>query len=146
MKLINKIGFMQGRLSPMIRNKLQAFPFAYWQKEFEIANSLNIKLMEWTIDNFQFEKNPIIKNIIDFMVKVKTDLEYDYYYNCKELYNIINNYIELSLGKHNYQINKLGFNGKMCILFDKQLNDGRFYPFYNEIPLLSETNSLYPYP
>jgi glycosyltransferase involved in cell wall biosynthesis len=92
------------------------------------------------------EKNPIIKNIIDFMVKVKTDLEYDYYYNCKELYNIINNYIELSLGKHNYQINKLGVNGKMCILFDKQLNDGRFYPFYNEIPLLSETNSLYPYP
>jgi hexulose-6-phosphate isomerase len=62
MKLINKIGFMQGRLSPMIRNKLQAFPFAYWQKEFKIANSLNIKLMEWTIDNFKFEKNPIIKN------------------------------------------------------------------------------------
>ena len=37
-----KLGFMQGRLSPQIRNEIQAFPFSTWKKEFKIAEKINI--------------------------------------------------------------------------------------------------------
>lgn len=55
-----KLGFMQGRLSPQIRNEIQAFPFSTWKKEFKIAEEINIKIMELTIDNFNYFKNPVM--------------------------------------------------------------------------------------
>ncbi len=36
MGLTNEIGIMQGRLSPRIDGKIQAYPANTWQKEFEI--------------------------------------------------------------------------------------------------------------
>ena len=54
-----KLGFMQGRLSPIYRNRIQAFPWNNWKKEFGVANSLGIEIMEWTIDSFKFHSNPI---------------------------------------------------------------------------------------
>jgi hexulose-6-phosphate isomerase len=50
---------MQGRLSPMINKKIQSFPHKYWKKEFYLCNKINIKKLEWTIDNFKFDSNPI---------------------------------------------------------------------------------------
>ena len=47
---MNKVGFMQGRLSPILDNKIQAFPFDHWEQEFSIAKELGIKCMEWTLD------------------------------------------------------------------------------------------------
>ena len=32
------IGFMQGRLVPDERNKIQSFPWKNWKKEFQLAN------------------------------------------------------------------------------------------------------------
>lgn len=55
-----KLGFMQGRLSSIIRNKIQAFPFYNWKKEFYLANKIGFQNIEWTIDNYKFNKNPII--------------------------------------------------------------------------------------
>jgi hexulose-6-phosphate isomerase len=57
--LLNKIGIMQGRLSPMINNKIQSFPHKYWKREFYLCNKVNIKKLEWTIDNYKFNSNPI---------------------------------------------------------------------------------------
>lgn len=57
----NKLGFMQGRLSNVIRNKIQAFPTSSWKKEFFFGNKIGFTNMEWTIDNYDFHKNPIIK-------------------------------------------------------------------------------------
>lgn len=92
-------------------------------------------------------KNPIFKSIIDYMINVKTNLEDDYFFNAKELYNIINRYINISSLKHNYLSTKEDFlNKKICVLVDKQWNDGYFYAFLNTIPILAEQNSLYPYP
>ena len=54
-----KLGFMQGRLSSIIRNKIQAFPFSNWKKEFYLANKIGFENIEWTIDNKNFYKNPI---------------------------------------------------------------------------------------
>lgn len=59
--MILKIGFMQGRLVPSEKkNFIQSFPWKNWKKEFLIAKENNLKIIEWTIDNYNFEKNPII--------------------------------------------------------------------------------------
>ena len=47
---------MQGRLSPMINNQIQAFPNKYWENEFKIASKNKIHSIEWIIDEY---KNPI---------------------------------------------------------------------------------------
>jgi len=55
------IGFMQGRLSEMIDNKIQSFPWENWINEFEIAESNSLKIMEWTIDAENLYDNPLMK-------------------------------------------------------------------------------------
>lgn len=56
----NQIGFMQGRLSEIVKDKIQCFPKKNWENEFKIANSIGIKLMEWTIDHEPGFDNPLI--------------------------------------------------------------------------------------
>ena len=51
---------MQGRLSPIVDGKIQAFPKDYWQSEFPIAEKLGIAAMEWTLDQEELYKNPIM--------------------------------------------------------------------------------------
>lgn len=57
---MNKIGFMQGRLSPLVNNQIQSFPFEYWLDEFPLANDLGISCMEWTLDYPKLHKNPLL--------------------------------------------------------------------------------------
>ena len=56
----NKIGFMQGRLSPLVNGKIQAFPWDTWQLEFPAAQSLGLGLMEWTLDQDRLYQNPLL--------------------------------------------------------------------------------------
>ncbi len=56
----SRIGFMQGRLSPIRNNRIQSFPWETWSSEFAIAHSLNLQMMEWTIDSERFDENPLI--------------------------------------------------------------------------------------
>jgi hexulose-6-phosphate isomerase len=56
----NRIGFMQGRLSPMIDGKIQSFPWENWENEFKIANKIKISNMEWTLDQENLYKNPLM--------------------------------------------------------------------------------------
>jgi len=58
--MIEKIGFMQGRLSPLVENKIQAFPWPYWQNEFEIAKNNLFYIMEWTLDQERLYENPLM--------------------------------------------------------------------------------------
>lgn len=61
MSLISqRIGFMQGRLSPLIDGKIQAFPWPFWQQEFSAANRLGLRLMEWTLDQDRLYENPLM--------------------------------------------------------------------------------------
>lgn len=55
-----KIGIMQGRLSPLRNGRIQSFPWETWQEEFEVAANLNIRKLEWTIDSENFASNPIL--------------------------------------------------------------------------------------
>jgi hexulose-6-phosphate isomerase len=56
----DRIGFMQGRLSPPVNGRIQAFPAEHWEAEFAIAGAHGFKLMEWTIDHDGFAANPLV--------------------------------------------------------------------------------------
>ena len=71
MSFLSKLGCMQGRLSPMINNKIQSFPNQYWQNEFFHAKSLGLKFIEWTLDYNKLFSNPIfIKKEIKLIKKL----------------------------------------------------------------------------
>ena len=50
MGLTNEIGIMQGRLSPRIDGKIQAYPASTWQIEFEIAQEIGYAAIEWIVE------------------------------------------------------------------------------------------------
>jgi hexulose-6-phosphate isomerase len=56
----DRIGFMQGRLSPLVGNRIQAFPWGNWRQEISVAPQLGFRLMEWTIDQEQLCDNPLL--------------------------------------------------------------------------------------
>ena len=51
---------MQGRLSPVIDGRIQAFPWPSWQEEFAIAERLGVRLIEWTLDQDRLYENPLL--------------------------------------------------------------------------------------
>ena len=80
MGLTKQIGIMQGRLSPRIDGKIQAYPAKTWQKEFEIAQEIGYAAIEWIVEkplevNALMSKSGMqeIKEII-----LKTEVRIDY--------------------------------------------------------------------
>ena len=57
--MLNQLGFMQGRLSPMHNGKIQSFPHDTWEIEFRLAESLGITRIEWTLD-YPIGDNPLL--------------------------------------------------------------------------------------
>lgn len=55
-----KVGFMQGRLCAPVDGKIQAFPWQDWETEFAIAQSIDMHLMEWTLDQERLHENPLM--------------------------------------------------------------------------------------
>ena len=54
------IGFMQGRLSPVVDDKIQAFPYGFWQSEFELAAANEYRMIELTLDHEDPFTNPLM--------------------------------------------------------------------------------------
>jgi L-ribulose-5-phosphate 3-epimerase len=54
-----RIGVMQGRLSPRPGERLQAFPWASWQTEFDRAKILGFDFIEWIFEVERCEDNPL---------------------------------------------------------------------------------------
>jgi hexulose-6-phosphate isomerase len=55
-----RIGFMQGRLSPMVGGRIQAFPWDHWRDELPLAARHGFGLMEWTLDQDRLRDNPLM--------------------------------------------------------------------------------------
>ena len=70
------IGFMQGRLSPIINGKIQSFPWETWRNEFKIANINKFELIEWTLDQKDLYQNPLMNQIGSEVIK-KLKNKYD---------------------------------------------------------------------
>lgn len=51
---------MQGRLSPQMNGRIQAFPWPYWREEFATAATLSLPFMEWTLDAERLDENPLM--------------------------------------------------------------------------------------
>jgi len=60
--MIERIGFMQGRLSPLVDGKIQAFPSEHWCKELITAGENNLVRMEWTLDYDGLYDNPLMSD------------------------------------------------------------------------------------
>lgn len=52
-------GVMQGRLSPQSERGYQVFPWETWQEEFDSAAKRGLEHIEWVLDSWQAEENPI---------------------------------------------------------------------------------------
>ena len=53
-------GFMQGRLSPIVDGKIQAFPTEHWRDEFPLAKAIGFPKIEWTLDQQGLHENPLL--------------------------------------------------------------------------------------
>ncbi len=56
----SRIGFMQGRLSPLVDGRIQAFPAQHWRDEIRLAGDLEFRRMEWTLDHDGLHENPLL--------------------------------------------------------------------------------------
>ena len=55
----NAIGIVQGRLSPPVAGRLQAFPWETWQDEFARARAAGYSMLEWVFESDRYDENPI---------------------------------------------------------------------------------------
>lgn len=56
----HRIGFVQGRLSPIVNGKIQAFPALTWRDEFAWAREDGFNVIEWVLDTVDLDKNPLL--------------------------------------------------------------------------------------
>ena len=72
--MIKKLGFMQGRLvNSEKKNVIQYFPEKNWPKELKIAKKINLKIIEWTINNENLKKNPFYNGELNKLKKIIKD-------------------------------------------------------------------------
>ena len=56
---MNRIGIMQGRLSPPVGGRIQAFPWNAWEKEFKEAAAIGFDEIEFIFEAQDCEGNPL---------------------------------------------------------------------------------------
>ena len=56
----SSFGVMQGRLSPQSARGYQVFPWETWQEEFDLAADRGLAHIEWVLDSWRVDENPII--------------------------------------------------------------------------------------
>jgi L-ribulose-5-phosphate 3-epimerase len=58
-------GIMQGRLSTQTERGYQAFPWETWQDEFVWAAERDLEHIEWVLDTWRLDENPILSETND---------------------------------------------------------------------------------
>lgn len=56
---MHKIGTMQGRLLPMVGDRIQAFPGPGWEKEFFLARDIGYEAIELTVEMASYAVHPV---------------------------------------------------------------------------------------
>ena len=57
---MSRIGFLQGRMSPLVDGQIQAFPKDHWRDEFLLGDKHDIRMIEWTLDYKGLNENPLL--------------------------------------------------------------------------------------
>ncbi|MDP5131076.1 MAG: sugar phosphate isomerase/epimerase [Paraglaciecola sp.] len=55
-----EFGIMQGRLTPQYEGRYQSHPRGHWQGEFFIAKTLGLDLIEFIVDSWYLNDNPLL--------------------------------------------------------------------------------------
>lgn len=69
----HRIGFMQGRLTPMINGLIQSFPWDNWREELAVAERSAFSLIEWTLDQNRLYENPLLQESGQNEIRSKMD-------------------------------------------------------------------------
>lgn len=56
----NPLGIIQGRLTPPVKDRIQAFPSGLWEKEFFSAKAIGLELIDWIVESENLQNNPLI--------------------------------------------------------------------------------------
>ena len=51
---------MHGRLLPTFKSQYQAHPLVYWEEEFKLAKENGLKYIEFIIDSYLYNFNPLM--------------------------------------------------------------------------------------
>ncbi len=95
---------MQGRLLKKFQGRFQAFPINDWEKEFKIADKLNIRNIEFIIDSYYPEINPLLTNEgIEKIKKLEKKFKVKVFSICADYF--MDNPIHISGCKNNYSLN-----------------------------------------
>jgi hexulose-6-phosphate isomerase len=80
MGITKQIGIMQGRLSPRIDGKIQAYPAKTWQKEFELAQEIGYSAIEWIVEEPMAQNALMSQSGLSEIAKIieKTNVKVDY--------------------------------------------------------------------
>lgn len=104
-------------------------------------------------------KNPIFKEMIDYLIRIGNNFNDDYYFNCKYLYNVINKHTLIDLNEQVYKVKIEDNEYNMLLLIDELVpeikidrNDedtwiekNKYCAYYKKNVILMENNSFYPY-
>lgn len=60
---MNKLGIIQGRLSPPIDNQIQSFPVNSWNEEFALCKKLGLSCIEWIFEYKTMNDNPFYSEL-----------------------------------------------------------------------------------
>ena len=67
---------MQGRLSPQSDRGYQAFPWETWQKEFDSAAERGLEHIEWVLDSWRVDENPLTVSAAAVRTRIReTDVQ-----------------------------------------------------------------------
>jgi len=58
-----RIGFMQGRLSPMVDGRIQSFPWEHWRDELLLGHGIGFSILEWTLDQERLYESPLLHHV-----------------------------------------------------------------------------------
>ena len=85
-----KLALMQGRLTKPIRKPIQEFPIENWENEIGLLNKLNFKAIEWIIDLYSYEKNPILasRDLVDDILNKNKKFQINFNYKNRK-YSIL---------------------------------------------------------
>ncbi len=130
--MIKKLGFMQGRLIESEKKKsIQYFPDKNWPLEFIIAKKNKFKIMEWTINIENLEKNPLYNGDLKGLNKMIKKYE-------MEIPSITNDYF---MQKPFFKKKNLGIRDKILEKLKKIiLNGNKIGIKYHIFPLVDNSS------